>query len=111
MVDSDLSDFESKKYLLLVDYYSKYIAVVELTTVTTISVINAMKTVFAYHGIPQTLRSVNGPQYSSAEFKTICKEYGIDHETSSPTFKAVMAKQSARFKPRNVYGVKHLTNI
>lgn len=92
---SDLFDFESKKYLLLVDYYSKYISVVELTTT---SVINAMKKCLHVIGIPQTHRSDNRPHYSSTEFKSFCKEYGIDHETSSPTFKAVMAKQSARFK-------------
>ena len=66
MVGSDLFDFESKKYLLLVDYYSKYIDVVELNTVTTCTTsdINAMKTVFTCNGIPQTLRFHNGPQYT-----------------------------------------------
>lgn len=88
MVGSDLFDFESKKYLLLVDYYSKYIDVVELNSTTSKSVISAMKSVFACHGIPQRLRSDNGPQYSSAEFKDFCKSYGIDHETSSPAFQS-----------------------
>ena len=47
-----------------------------------------MKSVFACHGIPQTLRTDNGPQYSSYEFKTFCKQYGIEHETSSPHFQS-----------------------
>ena len=61
MVGSDLFDFENKKYVLIVDYYSKYMDVVELSQTTSSSVINAMKSVFACHGIPQTLRTDNGP--------------------------------------------------
>ena len=69
MVGSDLFDFENKKYVLIVDDYSKYMDVVELSQTTSSSVINAMKSVFACHGIPQTLRTDNGPQYSSYESK------------------------------------------
>ena len=81
MVVSDLFDFENKKYVLIVD-------VVELSQTTSSSVINAMKSVFACHGIPQTLWMDKGPQYSSYEFKTFCKQYGIEHETSSPHFQS-----------------------
>ena len=88
MVGSDLFDFENKKYVLIVDYYSKYMDVVELSQTTSSSVINAMKSVFACHGIPQTLRTDNRPQYSSYEFKTFCKQFRIEHETSSPHFQS-----------------------
>ena len=87
-VGSDLFEFESKKYLIIVDYYSKYIDVVELSEITSTSVIRAMKSVFACHEIPQILRTDNGPQYSSVEFKGFCKQYGIEHETSSPHFQS-----------------------
>ena len=88
MVGCDLFEFESKTYLLTVDYYSKYIDTVELSSGTTTTVINALKTIFATHGIPVRLRSDNGPQFSSSEFKDFCKSYGIEHETSSPHFQS-----------------------
>ena len=70
------------------DYYSKYIDAVELKAETTIAIIEAMKTVFACHGLPGTLRSDNGPQFSSATFKTFCSDNGIEHERSSPHFQS-----------------------
>lgn len=76
------------KSLILIDYYSKYIGVVGLSEITLISVIKAIKSVSACHGIPQILRTDNGPQYSSAAFKGFCKQYGIEHETSSFYFQS-----------------------
>lgn len=88
MVGCDLFYFESKKYVLVVDYYSKYIDVVELSQETTTVVVVALKGVFSCHGIPRTLRSDNGPQFSSQEFKDFCKSYEIQHDTSSPHFQS-----------------------
>ena len=88
MVGCDLFELERKKYVLLVDYYSKFIDVVELRHEATSAVVEAMKSVFACHGIPKRLRSDNGPQFTSAEFKNFCKQYGIEHETSSPHFQS-----------------------
>ena len=87
-VGCDLFDFESKQYLVIVDYYSKYIDAIQLHSTTTTAVINALKTVMATHGIVKTLRSENGPQFSSSEFKQFCKSYGIEHQTSSPHFQS-----------------------
>lgn len=88
VVGSDIFDFESKKYLLMVDYYSKYVDVIQLTTSTTTAVTKAMKSIFATHSIPQRLGTDNGPQYSSMEFKQFCEKLGIEHETSSPHFQS-----------------------
>ncbi|XP_014673365.1 PREDICTED: uncharacterized protein K02A2.6-like [Priapulus caudatus] len=88
MVGCDLFDFQLSKYLLLVDYYSKYIDVVELSSTTTSSITNAMKQIFACHDIPLRIRSDNGPQFSSTEFNKFCQAYGIEHLTSSPHFQS-----------------------
>ena len=56
-VGTNVFDYEGKKYLILVDYYLKYIDAVDLKAETTIAVIEAMKTVFACYGLPGTLRS------------------------------------------------------
>ncbi len=45
-----------------------------------------MKGVFARHGIPEIVRSDNGPQYSSHEFASFADSYGFQHLTSSPYF-------------------------
>lgn len=52
MADCAIFDFQSKTYVLLVEYYSKCIHVEELYSETTDSVISALESVFACHGIP-----------------------------------------------------------
>ena len=51
---------------------------------TSQDVIQALSTMFARHGIPDSVRSDNGPQYSSAEFIKFAKEEGFASVTSSP---------------------------
>ena len=43
-----------------------------------------MKEIFSDFGHPEIAVSDNGPQFSSAEFKSFCNKYGIRHNTSSP---------------------------
>ena len=92
MVGSDLFDRENKKYVLKVDHYSKYMDVVKLSQTTSSSVINVMKSVLACHGIPQTLRTDNGPQYSSSQFKTFLsvRSTGLNMKPPVLIFKLVM---------------------
>ncbi|UYV69283.1 K02A2.6-like [Cordylochernes scorpioides] len=52
---------------------------------TTHSTIIHCKSIFARHGIPEEVRSDNGPQFG-LEFKKFAKEYGFHHITSSPRF-------------------------
>jgi len=49
-------------------------------------VIRALKSLFARHGIPEQVRSDNGPQFDSAEFSYFSKEWGFKHSTSNPRF-------------------------
>ena len=73
-------------YLLVVDYYSRYIEVAKLTSTSANSVITHLKSIFSRHGIPETVISDNGPQYSAGVFEEFAKEYGFDHTTSSPRY-------------------------
>lgn len=45
-----------------------------------------MKSIFARHGIPEALRSDNGPQYSADVFSQFADEYGFMHNPSSPKY-------------------------
>ena len=65
----DLFTWKSTKYLLIIDYYSRYIEVAKLPTESSNDTINVLKSIFARHDIPQEVRSDNGPQFSSSVFK------------------------------------------
>ena len=70
----------------VVDYFSRYIEVIKLSSTTTNSVVAAMKPIFARYRIPDIVISDNGPQYSSQEFKEFAKAYDFKHITSSPYY-------------------------
>ena len=85
-VGSDLFEWKGAMYVLVVDYYSRYIEIARLTQATSADVINHLKSMFARHGIPETFVSDNGPQYTSGMFEDFAKEYEFQHVTSSPYF-------------------------
>ena len=64
-------------YLLVVDYFSKYVEVQALSSTTSANVVAALKAIFSRHGIPATLVSDNGPQYIAEDMKAFAKEYGF----------------------------------
>ena len=82
----DLFDYKQSTYLLVADYYSKFPVIRKLTSTTSSFIINHLKSIFAEQGIPQTLVSDNGPQYSSREFETFCDQWNINHVTTSPLY-------------------------
>ena len=86
VVGTDLFEIDGTHYLLTVDYFSRYPEVKRLTTTTSAAVITALKEVFARHGIPEEVRSDNGPQFASQEFARFACSYEFRHITSSPRF-------------------------
>ena len=84
-VGSDLFMLNGLNYILLIDYFSRYPEVVELTS-TSGSIITALKSIFSRHGVPEVLVSDNGPQYASQEFTCFARKYDFAHVTSSPHF-------------------------
>ena len=85
-VGADLFELESVKYLLLVDYFSRFIEVVKLTSTTSTTIISVLKIIFSRYGIPERLISDNGPQFVSREMKAFSVSYGFVHVTSSPHY-------------------------
>ena len=83
---SDLFYWKSSAYLLIIDYYSRYIEIAKLSGESSSKVIRHTKSIFARHGIPKEMISDNGPQYSSLEYKKFTEEYGFLHTTSSSKF-------------------------
>lgn len=83
---TDLFQLKGSMYIILIDYYSHFVEVQKLTSTTTASVIAFLKPMFARYGIPSTLISDNGPQFSSAEMKEFAEAYGFRHITKSPYY-------------------------
>ena len=82
----NIFDFENHQFLLIVDYYSKFVHVSQLTNMTSSHVVTALKRQFSIHGIPKTIRSDNGTQFLSGVFKDFCNSYGIIHRPVSPHY-------------------------
>ena len=83
-IGTDLFHYNGAEYLLCVDYYSKYPEITKLCDTTSQSVLTAMKSTFARHGIPVSVVSDNGPQYASGEFRGFSESWEFEHVTSSP---------------------------
>ncbi len=75
-VGSDLFYIDNKQYLVIVDYYSRYLEVAKLTSTTSGAVIDHFKSIFARHGIPEVVRSDNGPQFASEIFRQFAQDWG-----------------------------------
>ncbi|XP_064469269.1 uncharacterized protein K02A2.6-like [Ornithodoros turicata] len=76
--------FQGQTFLIVVDSFSKWLEVVPVSSMTTRSVINALRQLFATHGMPDTIVSDNGAQFTSEEFRTFMKAGLIRHVTSAP---------------------------
>ncbi|UYV79930.1 hypothetical protein LAZ67_18001125, partial [Cordylochernes scorpioides] len=86
-IGMDLFKFENKWYLVVIDYYSRYPEMVQLDRLTASVVVRSCKSIFARHGVPETVVSDNGTQFGAArEFANFARQYGFTHVTSSPRF-------------------------
>ncbi|XP_061127410.1 uncharacterized protein K02A2.6-like [Syngnathus typhle] len=102
-VGADLFTLNNSNYVLLVDYYSRFVEIAKLTPTRSEDVIVHLKSIFSRHGIPEFFYSDNGPQFSSQQFKDFAAAYGFRHVTSSPRF-----AQSNGEAERHVQTVKGL---
>ena len=100
---SDLFFFNNT-YLLVADYYSKFVIMKKLNAnTTTKAIVGQLRAIFAEHGIPEKLVTDNGPQFAGEEFQNFCESYEFDNVTSSPRY-----PQSNGFIERMVQTVKNI---
>ena len=85
-VATDLFEWKGAVYLLIIDYFSRWIEIARMEQTTSNKVVQHMKSIFARYGIPEVVVSDNGPQYSSALFSQFANTYGFKHITSSPHY-------------------------
>lgn len=60
VVGTDLFHFQNKNYIMVVDYFSKFIEFIMLPKITSGNTIIALKSVFARHDIPKIIRTDGG---------------------------------------------------
>ena len=86
MLGTDLFDFRKQDFLILIDYFSKFLIVHKLPNSTSNAVIKELGLIFTEFGKPFILCSDNGPCYASQEFQFFMKDWYIKSITSSPYF-------------------------
>ena len=106
-VACDLFNFNNAVYLLVIDYFSRWIEIALLDKGTTADyVISHLKSTFAKFGIPNELRSDGGAQFLSFTFQKFANCYGFVHTFSSPRY-----PRSNGEAERAVQTVKNLLKI
>ena len=80
----DLFEWKKFAYLIIVDYYSRFIKIAKLDGTTAEVVIQRCKNIFSRHGIPKEVVTDNGSQFDSNAFHKFLEEYQFHHITSSP---------------------------
>ena len=86
MLGTNLFYWNKIDYLVIGDYFSKYLIIRRLPNSSTHAVIKELGPVFTELGRPFVLRSDNGPCYSLQEFHNFLNFYQVDHVTSSPHY-------------------------
>lgn len=84
-VAADVFYLRGDNYLLLIDYFSKYVELSKLSSTKSDTIIAHCKSVFARHGIPFEFMSDNGI-FNSTAFSEFCKLWDIKQTTSSPEY-------------------------
>ena len=90
---SDLFELDGK-YLLLVDYYSRFPEVIKLNTMTSSAVIRVLQAAFSIYGIPEMLQSDIGPQYASQELQSLQENTHFSTSQAPLDTRRVMGKRS-----------------
>ncbi|XP_051734765.1 uncharacterized protein K02A2.6-like [Ctenopharyngodon idella] len=76
--------FEGQMFLVIVDTHSKWPEVHVMDSTTSSKTIQVLRGLFSRYGIPETLVSDNGPQFTSEEFGCFLKTNGVKHVRSTP---------------------------
>lgn len=70
--------------LVMVDYFSKFTEVVIMKQITAKRTVQVLHETFCRFGVPESIKSDNGPQFVSGELSSYCREYGIELRHTTP---------------------------
>ncbi|XP_064455090.1 uncharacterized protein K02A2.6-like [Ornithodoros turicata] len=80
----DLFYLKGATYLLIVDYFSKFVELQSMNSTAAPAVINAVKAVCARFGLPDEIVCDNGPPFDFREFKGFLSTWHIVHNPTAP---------------------------
>ena len=81
---TDIFEFKGNKYLMIVDYYSRFPVIRLLSDITADAICKHFTSVLAEYGLPSVIITDFGTQYISAKFKDSYTKSGITLTFSSP---------------------------
>lgn len=84
-VGCDILEFNGKNYLVVMDYFSKWISCKYLSSKNSSTVISKFIEIFTEHGFPKTIIADNMP-FNSFECRSFAQEWDINIVTSSPHY-------------------------
>ena len=77
-------NFKGHQWLVVVDAYSKYPCIHQMSAITTKATIRRLEEDFAHFGYPHTLVTDNAQCFLSAEFQQWCRQHGIENVRGAP---------------------------
>ena len=106
-IGGDLFDFDEAKYLLLVDYYSKFPFIRKLDkSCTSRKVITMCRQIFSEHGIPSRMVSNNGAQFASEDSKGSWKNMELTTSLPAQGIREAMASPNVETVKETLYKCK-----
>ena len=76
--------YKGEMLLVVMDAYSKWLEVHRMNSITSTATIEKLREMFATHGLPATVVSDNGSNFTSSEFQEFMKKNGIKHIKVAP---------------------------
>ena len=93
-------------YLVVIDAHSKWMAVHVMRSTTSAATIPKLKEIFATHGLPESIFSDNGPNFTSAEFENFLSKK-VKHTKVSPYHPASKVRMDRRSEPLEPSNTTH----
>ena len=98
IIGSDLFQVKGEHYLLNIDYYSKWVNIVQLNELSSNAIIQEFRKQFADFGQPQVIRSDNGPQYIAESLEVLLLNSQLNMSLLLLVTQGQMVSQNAQFK-------------
>ncbi|KAK3787643.1 hypothetical protein RRG08_031874 [Elysia crispata] len=86
-----------KQLLVVTDEYSRYFVVDILDSTSAREIIPRLDRIFSEFGLPEQVKTDNGPPFNSSEFKTYMSNMGIKHRKITPLWPRANA-ETERFR-------------
>ena len=94
----DLCYMEGHSFIVYADRYSGWVEVARLPNTTFRSVRSLFLKWFTSYGVPEEISTDGGPPFNSVEYKTLCKNWGIQGRLSSAHYPQSNGRAEAAVK-------------